>query len=132
MSQAIHGIRGPVAVFGIPLPCDTDAWKHYKNTKFPLPSSLESSELGRHRIGQAGRVHTHLTEICEHIFPDVRIQIGFRRLRSERVLVLVLVASTCKSDAFKPSDEDICKVKEVLENEGFGGVGEPGWFTMIK
>ena len=129
MSEAIHCVRGPVVVFGIPLPHSSDTWKHYQDTKFPLPPNLERSELLRYEIGQASQVETHLTEICEHIFPDVRIQIGFRHSRSERDLLLALIAATCESDALKPKDEDI---REVVEKEGFSGGGEPGWYKMAK
>ena len=62
----------------------------------------------------------------------MRIQIGFRHSRSERVLLLVLVASTLESDAFKPKDEDIREVMDILAKEGFGGGAEPGWYTMLN
>jgi hypothetical protein len=59
MSETIYCTSDPVAIFGILLPYCSDAWKRYKDIKFPFPSNLEGSELVRYEIrGQAGQVHT--------------------------------------------------------------------------
>ncbi|KAF5376962.1 hypothetical protein D9615_007239 [Tricholomella constricta] len=116
-------LRGSV-FFGFPLP-DKASFELGERLE-PLDPSLTGRDREAALNARDHIINRHLRNICEPVWPDTMVLVGWGNRRPHIILGLVACSTSPPDEELLPKEEEMRKLKEIMAGEGF--TEEPRWF----